>query len=134
MHGKNLKEALQDVVTMMIAFGQKVRSRPTTRVSMQEKKLRIALIEEETCELIHAIECNKLDEIADGIIDVIVVTLGTAATYGIPVDTIWDEIMKTNMVKAGGPKDPVTGKTLKPSGWIPPNIKKLLKKAGSNDT
>lgn len=132
MNGKALKKVLKDVETMMVAFQQHVRHTPTIKVDLSEKVLREALIKEECAELIHAIEDNDLDKIADGVADVIVVVLGTAVSYGIPVDTVWDEVMRTNMEKTTGPKDPKTGKRLKPLGWKPPDIKALLKQAGWN--
>lgn len=130
MNGNSLLQVLSDVEKMMKLFEQSVRYVPTSKISSEEKKLRSALIAEETKELLDAIKKNDLDKIADGIIDVIVVTLGTAAAYGIPVHTVWNEIMVTNMAKANGPKDPETGKRLKPKGWKPPNIKNLLKQHG----
>lgn len=133
MNGTGLKEALSDVRKMMKDFGQRYRLKPSVKVSTEEKKLRVALIQEETKELLEAIGQNKLDKIADGIADAIVVILGTAVTYGIPIDTVWDEVMETNMTKTRGPVDPITGKKLKPPGWMPPDIKSLLKKAGWND-
>jgi len=89
------------------------------------KKLRTSLISEEVNETLKAIEEDDLVEIADGIVDSIVVLLGTAVTYGIDVRPIWDEVHKTNMAKKDGPVRE-DGKKLKPEGWVAPNIKKIL--------
>ena len=91
------------------------------------ERLRIKLIEEEVLkELIPALHKRDLPEIADGIGDAIVVLVGTALSYGIPLDLVWAEIDRSNMAKI----DPVTGKVikredgkvLKPAGWSPPDI------------
>lgn len=89
------------------------------------KELRISLITEEVNETLMALEQDDLVEIADGIADSIVVLLGTAVTYGIDIRPIWDEVHRTNMAKKGGPVRE-DGKKLKPEGWQPPDIKKIL--------
>ena len=68
----------------------------------------------------------KLAELADGIVDTIVVLLGTAITFGIDIRPIWDEIHKTNMAKKDGPLRE-DGKKLKPEGWVPPDVKSIIK-------
>lgn len=74
---------------------------------------------------------NPMDliEVADGCVDSHVVISGTALEAGIPEDEVYVEVHRTNMAKAGGPVRE-DGKRLKPEGWKPPNIKKVLKKAG----
>lgn len=89
------------------------------------KKLRETLIKEEVKETLIALENDDLIEIADGIVDSIVVLLGTAVTYGIDMRSIWDEVHKTNMAKADGEMR-ADGKRLKPDNWVPPNIKDLI--------
>jgi len=87
--------------------------------------LRYDLVKEEMCELLTAIADGDLVKIADGIGDSIVVQLGTAISYGIDMHPIWDEIHRTNMLKASGPVR-VDGKRLKPENWMPPRIQELL--------
>jgi len=93
--------------------------------SGKTKELRISLIEEEIGETLQALSEDNLVEIADGIIDSIVVLLGTAISYGIDVRPIWDEIHRSNMAKVGGPVRE-DGKRLKPGGWTPPKVRGLL--------
>jgi predicted HAD superfamily Cof-like phosphohydrolase len=120
------KDWQKDIEELMVAFNQPVRYTPTVKVGEKEKELRYALVKEECNELLEAIQTNNMDKIADGIADLIVVTLGTAHTYGINVQPIWDEVHRTNMLKTTGPDHPVTGKKQKPAGWKPPDIKSLL--------
>jgi predicted HAD superfamily Cof-like phosphohydrolase len=94
------------------------------------KELRISLITEEFKETIEALERDDLVETADGLVDLVVVVIGTALSYGIPFDAVWDEIHRSNMAK----RDPETGKVikradgkvLKPDGWTPPNVARTL--------
>jgi len=79
-------------------------------------------------ETLDAMSENDLVEIADGIVDSIVVLLGAAAAYGLPMRSLWDEVHKTNMAKKGGPKRK-DGKVLKPKEWKPPQIEKILEEA-----
>ena len=91
--------------------------------------LRHRLIKEEVGETLEAIEDENLVELADGICDSIVVLLGTAVTYGIDIRPIWDEVHRTNMAKGDGVLRE-DGKRLKPEGWKPPRVAKLLKEQG----
>jgi len=86
------------------------------------QRLRRSLIKEEIQETLNAIRQNDLVELADGIVDSIVVLLGAAVTYGIDIRPIWDIVHKTNMAKAGG-KLRGDGKMMKSEGWQPPDIK-----------
>lgn len=95
-------------------------------LSEQSKQLCRKLIEEETEELLEAIDYDDWPEIIDGAADTIFVVLYLMAKTGINLESFWQEVCKTNLAKAGGPKDPVTGKQLKPEGWKPPNIEKML--------
>lgn len=93
--------------------------------SKKYKDLRRSLILEEVYETLDAMKNDDLVGMTDGIIDSIVVLLGTAVTYGIDVRPVWDEIHKTNMAKKDGAiRD--DGKRLKPEGFVPPDIKKIL--------
>ena len=116
-----------DIDEMMEAFGQKVRDCPNfPPVTPEEWELRKKLIQEETQELIDAIDARDMVKIADGIIDVLVVTIGTGSCAGMDLSPLWDEVHYTNMKKVGGPKDPITGKQLKPEGWQPPDLARIL--------
>jgi predicted HAD superfamily Cof-like phosphohydrolase len=94
---------------------------PNDKMKILEKKL----ILEEVMETVEAIDSCDLVELADGIVDSIVVLLGCAVTYGIDIRPIWDEIHKTNMAKKDG-EIRADGKKLKPIGWKPPEVARLL--------
>lgn len=87
--------------------------------------LRAELIAEESAELAYAIETCNLVEIADGIADLVYVAIGAALEFGIPIDAVFDEVHRTNMLKVGGATR-ADGKLLKPEGWKPPDIAAIL--------
>lgn len=68
---------------------------------------------------------QDLIEAIDGMVDTMVVILGTAIEMGVDLDPFWDEVQRANMAKAGGPvRD--DGKQLKPEGWTPPDHSSVL--------
>jgi predicted HAD superfamily Cof-like phosphohydrolase len=67
----------------------------------------------------------SLTEAIDGICDTIVVCYGTAEDIGIDLEPFFDEVMRANMAKIGGPLRE-DGKRLKPPGWTPPDIEGVL--------
>lgn len=107
---------------------------------IRRPELRSELILEETKEVVEALTGVKITGLAidpepgtqsllgaiDGIVDLIVVAIGTAIEMGIDLDPFWDEVQRANMAKAGGPKRD-DGKQLKPPGWVPPDHAKILR-------
>jgi predicted HAD superfamily Cof-like phosphohydrolase len=73
-----------------------------------------------------------LPEVADALADLAFVTIGANDVWGIPGDAVWEEVCRANMAKLGGPKDPVSGKALKPAGWTPPDIEGVLRRAAED--
>ena len=93
--------------------------------SNKVKELRKKIIMEEIEETFNAMEYDDMIEIADGIVDSIVLLIGTAIVYGIDIRPIWDEVHKTNMAKKGGALRE-DGKKMKPKNWQVPDIKSIL--------
>jgi predicted HAD superfamily Cof-like phosphohydrolase len=92
--------------------------------------LRMKLIYEESQELIGAMhDCNVV-ETADGIIDLLYVTIGTALEFGMgdKLDKLWDEVHRSNMSKLhnGRPLKRADGKVLKGKNWTRPDLKSIL--------
>jgi predicted HAD superfamily Cof-like phosphohydrolase len=107
------------------AFGHRVAPKPTLDVSMDERALRMALIEEEWDETMIAMLTEDLVGIADGLADLLYVVLGTALTYGIDLEPVFCEVHRANMAKKTG-HGPAIGKVQKPAGWQPPRIRAIL--------
>jgi len=65
-------------------------------------------------------------EVIDAICDCIVVLHNTSNAMGVDIEPFFDEVHRTNMQKAEGPLRE-DGKRLKPPGWKPPEIEKMLR-------
>lgn len=64
-------------------------------------------------------------EAIDAICDIDVVIHNASNAMGIDIEPFFQEVMRTNMAKVGGPTRP-DGKKLKPEGWEPPRIQEML--------
>jgi len=116
------------------------------------RRFRAGLILEEALELVRAlgffVEVRRVGDktpaeltyvggadligIADGCADLSVVTIGTLSACGIADDGLLKEVDLNNMSKVaeGVHHDPQTGKILKPPGWRPPDIERVLRDQG----
>lgn len=90
--------------------------------------LRKSLIEEEYAELMEALDEGDLAHIGKEAADLLVVVLGTIVEYGLPFDDIWLAVHESNLKKTRGPRR-ADGKVLKPEGWEPPDIQRIIDKA-----
>lgn len=117
-------------VALLTDFHEKYRhhinSMPTGHVSVGVRGLRARLMKEELQELLDAMDANDVVEIADGIADLLYVTIGTAVSYGLgPIlDVIFMEVHDSNMTKDGPNNE--FGKTQKGPNWRPPDIKSII--------
>lgn len=93
--------------------------------SPERMALRAVLIHEELDELETAMRVYDLVEAADAIADLLYVVYGTAVTFGIDIEPIFHAVHANNMTKVGGERR-ADGKFLKPDGWQPPEIERLL--------
>lgn len=128
-------------------YGHYIQKTPSLDVPEAVVKLRHKLIAEEVGETFDAMGTidigsisgepkivydaaeKNLVEIADGIADSIYVLVGTAVSYGIPIDRIFREVHRSNMTKTavkaeGGQK--YGTKTPKGPDYIPPDIEGIL--------
>ena len=85
------------------------------------------LMREEVTELD---EAEDIVEMADALIDILVVTIGAGLSLGLPMDRLWNEVMRSNLAKVdsstGRVRKREDGKVLKPDGWKPPEIAAIL--------
>lgn len=112
--------------------------------------LRTELINEETREFTYAAVMGDITEIADALGDQLYIILGTANTYGIDLEPVFQEVHRSNMTKlwtsaeiAGAPRDATVtrvchnadrafvvkrpdGKVLKPPSYEPANIAAII--------
>jgi len=118
-----------DVKTFMLAGEQKVYNNPELSNERQDQaELYLRLITEEYNELKEAFENNDLIEIADACADLKWVIEGLEHSLGIPQQSVWDEVSRSNMSKMVDGKliKRADGKVLKPETFVQPDIKKAL--------
>jgi hypothetical protein len=88
---------------------------------------RMDFIDEEYKETLKAIYHDQdPEEIVDGLIDIIVVALGTLDAFGVDAQKAWDEVYNANMAKEPGVKaerpNPLgLPDLIKPNGWTAPS-------------
>lgn len=117
----------QDVKEFQISVGQNVGYNPEFP-DENERGLRRRLLEEEVDEYFDGEDKDDLENVAKELADIIYIVCGTAASYGIPLDKVFDEVHKSNLSKLvdGKVLRREDGKVLKGPNYIPPNIKKVL--------
>ena len=111
------------------AFNMKVADEPN--LETHDAALRIKLITEEYNEVVEAIENGNLVDIAKELSDLLYVVYGTAVSFGIDIDTVFDEVHRSNMSKLGADGRPVyrdDGKVLKGENYVPADVEKLVLK------
>lgn len=136
----------KDVRDFHRTFRLPVRDEPFVPDTL-ERGLRVRLQQEETDELATASIQGDVVGVADALADIVYIAYGTAAVYGIDLDAVLGEVHRSNMEKLpscdwchgsrsdcspcggtgkGSPVYRADGKVLKPEGWRPPDIGKVL--------
>lgn len=95
----------------------------------KNRRLRRKLLWEEFQEYLEAEQENDFIEVADALADMCYIIAGTALSYGIPLEKVFDEVHASNMRKLGPDGKPIyreDGKVIKPKDWKPPNIEQIL--------
>jgi predicted HAD superfamily Cof-like phosphohydrolase len=123
-------DVFKDQEMFMWACGQSVEEPNTEQFKMYAR-----LIGEEVNEFWDAVDRKDDIEIFDALLDIIVVAIGAGISAGYPMQYGWDEVVLSNMRKI----DPSTrkvarredGKILKPDGWKPPNLLKVMERYAS---
>ena len=116
------------VKTFMNTYGQEVKTIPEFPDS-KIVKLRIDLIQEELNELKEAINNKDIIEVADALTDILYVTYGAGHSFGVDLDSCFNEVQNSNMSKLGEDGKPIyneSGKVMKGPKYFKPNIKKII--------
>ena len=117
------------VMDFMNNFKQEVKYNPEFP-DEKVQKLRISLIEEELEELKEAIENKDVVGVADALTDILYVTYGAGAAFGIDLDKCFEEVHNSNMSKLDRDGRPIyreDGKILKGPDYFEPNLEKIVK-------
>ena len=113
------------------AFNMKVSEDPDLEI--EDVALRLKLITEEYKEVVEAIESGRIVDIAKELSDILYVVYGTAVSFGIDIDAVFDEVHRSNMSKLGSDGRPIyrdDGKVLKGENYIPADVQKVLDEQG----
>jgi len=116
------------VKTFMNTYGQEVKTIPEFPDS-KIVQLRIDLIQEELNELKESINNKDIIEVADALTDILYVTYGAGHSFGVDLDSCFNEVQNSNMSKLGEDGKPIyneSGKVMKGPNYFKPNIKKII--------
>lgn len=121
---------IQDILKWRRVMQLETSARPTM-LPAERLKLHNRLLNEELDELQGAMIERDMTEIADAIGDLIVLAVGVADEFGIPIFEVLDEIYHSNMTKLDDDGNPVfreDGKLTKGPNFVPPDINRILAK------
>ena len=116
------------VKKFMEVFGQEVKTKaefPSEKII----KLRYNLIKEELDEFEEALKDKDLKEVADALTDILYVTYGAGHSFGVDLDSCFDEVQRSNMSKLGEDGKPIYnehGKVMKGPNYFAPNLKRTI--------
>lgn len=108
---------------------------PPRQISEGLFNFRVNFMEEELEEYYDAWVADDMPGMADALVDIVYVAMGTAHEHGFDWNNCWDEVQKANMRKmnaqtADDSKRGWHGDVVKPKGWTPPDIKGVLRRQG----
>ena len=119
---------MTDEQSMVEEFHRKfeilVNERPTIPGNTT-KDLRVRLIQEEFDELKEALAKEDLVAVAKEMADLLYVVYGTAVSYGIDMEPVFQEIHRSNLSKVDGYKR-ADGKWVKPPTYSPACLEPIL--------
>lgn len=118
----------EKVMEFMNIFGQEVKKKPEWP-DVQTKYLRVDLIEEELEELKDAIAEDDFVGVVDALTDILYVTYGAGAAFGVNLDVTFNEVHRSNMSKLGEDGKPIfreDGKVLKGPNYTEPDLKAMI--------
>jgi predicted HAD superfamily Cof-like phosphohydrolase len=110
-------------------FDLEVRQSPGMPSRPETARLRASLIKEELQEFEAAVEAEDMLGVADALGDLAYVVYGAAASFGIDLGVVTDEIHRSNMTKmwpGGRVTKNETGKVLKPPTYSPADLERVL--------
>jgi len=118
----------KDVKVFQTAVGQNVSEVPEFP-DENERVLRRKLLKEEVEEYFDGEDKDDIENVAKELADIIYIVCGTAASYGIPLDRVFNEVHRSNLSKLnadGSVSRREDGKILKGPNYNPPDIKSVL--------
>jgi predicted HAD superfamily Cof-like phosphohydrolase len=126
------RDLFQDVTAFHRKFDLPQQPQPNLP-ELEILQLKLRHLEEELQEIEQGAEAKDLEQVFDGIIDLVYVALGLAYFCNLPFNEGWQRVHWANMqkVRANRPEDSKRGSTfdiIKPEGWQAPKLDDLIRK------
>lgn len=121
-----MKTLYQDVCEFHEKFGLPSPDTVTSGlISREAFDFRVKFMKEELDEYIEAYVNRDPVKAIDALVDLVYVTLGTAAFHGFPFDQVWEVVHRANMKKVRTPSKDLSKRgsafdVIKPPGWVGP--------------
>tara|TARA_B110000240_G_scaffold17320_1_gene17691 strand:+ start:219 stop:605 length:387 start_codon:yes stop_codon:yes gene_type:complete len=126
-----MKDKIKSVQEFHKAFKIGYRDSLKANLGLAKNTLRFDLMKEENEEYLEAANNNDMVEVADALGDMLYILCGTIIEHGMQhkIETIFEEIQRSNMSKLGEDGQPIyreDGKVLKGPNYFKPKIKQIL--------
>ena len=128
-----IKKPIEAVTKFHESFGLGIEHTPKADLLKNISELRFNLMKEENEEYFQAVQDEDLIEIGDALGDMLYILCGTIIAHGFQnkIESIFDEIQRSNMSKLGADGKPIyrkDGKVMKGPNYFKPDLKKILMK------
>lgn len=128
-----IKKPIEAVTKFHESYGLGIEHTPKANLPKNISELRFNLMKEENEEYLQATRDEDLIEIGDALGDMLYILCGTIIAHGFQdkMESIFDEIQRSNMSKLGADGKPIyrkDGKVMKGPNYFKPNLKKILLK------
>ena len=128
-----IKKPIEAVTKFHESYGLIIEHTPKANLPKNISELRFNLMKEENEEYLQAAQDQDLIEIGDALGDMLYILCGTIIAHGFQdkIESIFDEIQRSNMSKLGADGKPIfrkDGKVMKGPNYFKPDLKKILVK------
>ena len=128
-----IKKPIEAVTKFHESYGLGIEHTPKANLPKNISELRFNLMKEENEEYLQATRDEDLIEIGDALGDMLYILCGTIIAHGFQdkMESIFDEIQRSNMSKLGADGKPIyrkDGKVMKGPKYFKPDLKKILLK------
>ena len=128
-----IKKPIEAVTKFHESYGLRIEHTPKANLPKNIFELRFNLMKEENEEYLQAAQDEDLIEIGDALGDMLYILCGTIIAHGFQdkIESIFDEIQRSNMSKLGADGKPIfrkDGKVMKGPNYFKPDLKKILVK------
>ena len=126
-----IKKPIEAVTKFHESYGLGIEHTPKANLPKNISELRFNLMKEENEEYLQAARDEDLIEIGDALGDMLYILCGTIIAHGFQdkIESIFDEIQRSNMSKLGADGKPIyrkDGKVMKGPNYFKPDLKKII--------